>query len=101
MTTIDWTNDAPMRHDRCMNASRSIRIHNPEALHAPTGYSHVAEVRGGTLVYVAGQVGFDREGKLAGDFAAQVEQVFSNLSAALKAAGGSFADVVKLNCYCV
>jgi len=67
------------------------------------GYSHVAEINSGKLVYIAGQIALDREGQLVGkdDFAAQVRQVFTNLGAALESAGGSFADVVKLNCYCV
>jgi enamine deaminase RidA (YjgF/YER057c/UK114 family) len=67
------------------------------------GYSHVGQVSGGTLVYVAGQVALDASGALVGrgDFRAQVEQVFLNLATALKAAGAGFPDVVKLNTYCV
>jgi len=54
------------------------------------------------MVYIAGQVALDQAGQLVGkdDLAAQVEQVFANLSEALKSAGGSFADVVKLNYFC-
>ena len=77
-------------------------MHNPPGLHKPLGYSHVAEVTGGTLVFVAGQVGLDSAGNLvADDFAAQARQVFANLKAALAAAGATFHDVVKLNYYCV
>jgi len=35
------------------------------------------------------------------DFRGQVQQVFANLDEAVKSVGGSFHDVVKLNCYCV
>jgi reactive intermediate/imine deaminase len=75
---------------------------NPPALTKPTGYSHVVETTGAVkTVYVAGQVAYDQSGKLvgAGDMAAQAEQVFRNLDAALKAAGATFADVVKMNTY--
>jgi enamine deaminase RidA (YjgF/YER057c/UK114 family) len=57
----------------------------------------------GKMVYIAGQVALNREGQQVGqdDFSAQVRQVFANLNEALKSAGGSFADVIKLNYYCV
>jgi len=66
------------------------------------GYSQVAEVTGGKLVYIAGQVALDKSGAFIGkdDFPAQVEQVFKNLKAAVEAAGGDFNDVIKLNFYC-
>jgi enamine deaminase RidA (YjgF/YER057c/UK114 family) len=62
----------------------------------------VAEVTGGKLVYIAGQVGLDAAGNLVGedDFAAQARKVFANLKAALAAAGATFHDVIKLNYYC-
>ena len=52
---------------------------------------------------IAGQVAHDTAGNLVGenDFAAQVEQVFKNLDAAVRAAGGTFHDIVKINNYCV
>jgi enamine deaminase RidA (YjgF/YER057c/UK114 family) len=87
-----------------MSDSSQVALFNPETLFVPVaGYSQVAKVRSGKLVYVAGQVPFDRSGKLVGenDFLAQVEQVFLNLKAAVEAAGGSFEDVVKLNYFCV
>jgi enamine deaminase RidA (YjgF/YER057c/UK114 family) len=45
----------------------------------------------------------DARGKLIGeaDFEAQVEQVFHNLKLAVEAAGGTMADIVKLNYYVV
>ena len=83
--------------------SKVARIFNPPALAKPTGYSHVAEVTNAKMIYIAGQVAQDRDGNLVGkdDFSAQVTQIFANLDAALKAAGATFADVVKLNIYCV
>ena len=79
-------------------------LFNPETMFVPTaGYSQVAEIRSGTLAYIAGQVPLDKSGNLVGkdDFLAQAEQVFRNIKAAVEAVGGSFSDVVKLNYYCV
>jgi enamine deaminase RidA (YjgF/YER057c/UK114 family) len=76
---------------------------NPKTLLSPRGYSHIARVNKGTIVYIAGQVSCDASGKLVGegDFEAQVEQVFGNLKLAVEAAGGTMADIVKLNTYLV
>jgi len=69
----------------------------------PAGYSHIAKVSKGTLIYLAGQVSSDASGKLVGEgnFEAQVEQVFGNLKIGVEAAGGTMADIVKLNIYLV
>jgi enamine deaminase RidA (YjgF/YER057c/UK114 family) len=79
------------------------RFLNPPNLYKPPGYSHVVEVVGpGRIVYIAGQLGLDPQGKLVGapgDFRAQVTQAFENLKIALAAVGAGFGDVVKLNNY--
>jgi len=76
---------------------------SPKTLIPPAGYSHIAKVRGGTTLYLAGQVSSDATGKLIGEgnFEAQVEQVFQNIKIAVEAAGGTMADIVKLNIYLV
>ena len=81
----------------------SKEIFSPATLPPPTGYSHVAKVNKGTLVYIAGQVSSDASGKLVGEgnFEAQVEQVYTNVKLALEAAGATMADIVKLNTYLV
>ena len=87
-----------------MPDSPNAILFNPETMFIPTaGYSQVAEIRSGKLVYIAGQVPFDKSGKLVGqeDFLAQAEQVFRNLKSAVEAAGGLFSDIVKLNYFCV
>jgi enamine deaminase RidA (YjgF/YER057c/UK114 family) len=77
------------------------RFINPERLVRPPTYTQVVEVVSpGRTIYISGQLGSDRDGKLAGgDFRAQAEQVYRNLQAALASVGASFADVVKLNSY--
>jgi enamine deaminase RidA (YjgF/YER057c/UK114 family) len=81
----------------------SKEIFSPATLPPPTGYSHVAKVNKGTLVYIAGQVSADASGKVVGEgnFEAQVEQVYKNVKLALEAAGATMADIVKLNTYLV
>jgi enamine deaminase RidA (YjgF/YER057c/UK114 family) len=83
--------------------AKPFRIFNPDSMAKPTaGYSQVAEVTGGKIVYIAGQAALDKSGNLVGkdDFRAQVQQVFENLKAAVEAAGGDFNSVIKLNYYC-
>ena len=76
---------------------------SPKTLIPPAGYSHIAKVNRGTIVYLAGQVSSDASGRLIGEgnFEAQVEQVFRNLKIAVEAAGGTMANIVKLNIYLV
>jgi enamine deaminase RidA (YjgF/YER057c/UK114 family) len=78
-------------------------LSNPATIHKPNGYSHVAEIKSGKLVYIAGQVAMSQDGQLVGkdDLGSQLQQVFANLGEALKSAGASFTDLVKLNYYCV
>jgi enamine deaminase RidA (YjgF/YER057c/UK114 family) len=81
----------------------SKEIFSPATLPPPAGYSHIAKVTKGTLVYIAGQVSSDASGKLIGEgnFEAQVEQVFKNLKLAVDAAGATMSDIVKMNIYLV
>ena len=63
-------------------------------------YSHVVTVSGsGKIVYTAGQLARDIDGNCVGkgDMRAQMEQTFQNLDRCLKAAGATWADVVKTN----
>lgn len=81
----------------------TFKLSSPKSLPPPTGYSQIAEVTKGKIVLIAGQVAHDAEGNLVGenDLAAQMEQVFKNVETAVRAAGGTFKDIVKVNNYCV
>jgi enamine deaminase RidA (YjgF/YER057c/UK114 family) len=78
----------------------NTRFLNPDTLYKPPGYSHVVEVTGpGRTVYIAGQLGLDKDGNLVGapgDFKAQAVQTFENLKLALAAVGADFSHVVKV-----
>jgi len=58
-------------------------------------------VKTNNTVYLSGQIPLDPESMtlVEGDFAVQAHQVFKNLSAVCDAAGGSLADIVKLNIF--
>ena len=74
---------------------------NPPSLTKPAGFSHGFEVRGGRILFLAGQVAFDKDGNVIGkgDIVAQFRQVCENLKAVVEAQGGTLQDVVKLTIY--
>src|ERR1700757_2034471 len=78
----------------------SIQMLNPDGLGKPLGqYSHITRVRASEFLFIAGQVGADREGRASADFDAQCAQVFANLGAALASQGAGFANVVEFTTY--
>src|SRR5262249_54414523 len=81
----------------------TVKLFTPPTLPKRGGYSQVCEVTKGKLILVAGQVPHDVNDKMVGEgsFETQVDQVFKNLDAALKAAGGSMKNLVKIMNYCV
>ncbi len=58
-------------------------------------------VRAGATIYLSGQIPLDPKTMelVAGDRDAQIRRVLDNLSAVAEAAGGTLADVVKLNVF--
>ena len=79
---------------------------NPEELARPSGFSHAVSVTdagaAGRMVFLAGQIGMDRNGKLAGGgVVPQFEQALGNLLTALAAAGGQPEDLVSLTIYLI
>ncbi len=82
-----------------MTRSSAFQLSNPEALYDPSGnaYSHVADVRAGSrLLFIAGQGGEDRDGRLSPLFAEQARQALANLELALASKGAGLAQVCKL-----
>jgi|MudIll2142460700_1097286.scaffolds.fasta_scaffold1492938_1 reactive intermediate/imine deaminase len=75
-------------------------ILNPESVFKPAP-TWSQGVKVGNTVYLAGQTGYDREGKIVGkgDIVAQATQAFENMRNVLKAAGGNLANVVKVTYY--
>jgi enamine deaminase RidA (YjgF/YER057c/UK114 family) len=79
-----------------------IKILNPDSLGKPLGqYSQITRVKASEFLFLAGQVGADRDGKVAADFDAQCAQTFANIGAALQSQGAGFANIVEFTTYLV
>ncbi len=79
-----------------------IQILNPESLGKPLGqYSQLTRVKASEFLFIAGQVGADKNGQVGADFAGQCELVFANIGAALASQGASFANIVAFTTYLV
>ncbi|HEY1473948.1 MAG TPA: RidA family protein [Pseudolabrys sp.] len=80
-----------------------IKILNPDALGTPLGqYSHLTRVKASEFVFIAGQVGVDKDGKVVSeDFDAQCVQTFANIEAALKSVGAGWGNIVQFTTYLV
>lgn len=87
-----------------LRAQSAPHFENPPSLPPARGYSQIVEVPPGyRYIFISGQVPLDSTGVVvgAGHFPTQARQVFQNLDRALRAAGATFADVVKLTFYVV
>lgn len=67
----------------------------------PVSFSNGVKVSGGEMVFVSGQLAFDENMALVGkgDISAQTRQVLENIGKVLRAAGGSFKDVVRVTVF--
>ncbi len=74
---------------------------NPPSLMKPVGFSHGYEIKSGRVLFVAGQVAKDADGKVvgAGDVVAQFQKACENIREVVTAAGGHMSDVAKLTIY--
>jgi enamine deaminase RidA (YjgF/YER057c/UK114 family) len=77
-----------------------MTVLQPPGWPRPKGYANGIAVKGGTAVYIAGQVGWDSECRFAGaGFAAQFRQALANVLAVLNEAGGRPEHLVRLTWY--
>jgi enamine deaminase RidA (YjgF/YER057c/UK114 family) len=77
-----------------------MRILQPAGWKAPSGYANGIAARG-TLVFLAGQVGWDAAQRFpSGDLAAQFEQALGNVLAVLAEAGGRPEHLCRVTAYC-
>ncbi|EPH45702.1 RidA family protein [Streptomyces aurantiacus] len=78
----------------------SLERLNPADLSPATGFSHAVVATGGRLVFLAGQTALDTDGKVSGaTLPEQFERALANLLAALRAAGGTPADLARVTVY--
>jgi len=73
---------------------------NPPGLSPATGFSHAVVATGTRVVFLAGQTALDADGKVTGDtLPDQFRQALTNLLTALRAAGGTPADLARVTVY--
>jgi len=79
----------------------SFKLINPEALGAPSGYSHGVLVDGGgKLLFIAGQIAGDHNQKIVSDeFVEQFDKALANVITVVKAAGGESTNIVRVVVY--
>lgn len=73
---------------------------NPAELSPPAGFSHAVTATGSRLVFLAGQTALDQQGDvIGGTLPEQFAAALTNLLTALRAAGGSPADLARVTVY--
>lgn len=78
----------------------NMRVINPASLAEPTGYNNGILVEGGSLLFVAGQIGWDRERRIiSDDFADQFALALENVLAVVREAGGEATNIASLRIY--
>ena len=79
-----------------------IQILQPPEWARPKGFANGIAVRGGTTVYIAGQVGWIGEQRFVEkSFAGQFRQALANIVAVLAQAGGRPEHLVRLTWYVI
>lgn len=71
---------------------------NPKTLAIPKGYNHGA-LSSGRVLFVAGQIGWDRNEKLADGFAAQFDLAIANILEVVHAAGGNVEHISRFTIF--
>ncbi len=78
-----------------------MKILQPPGWAKPRGFSNGIAVKGGTTVYVAGQVGWSDGTWDAKDFTGQFRQALKNIIAVLAEAGGRPEHIARMTWYVV
>ena len=74
-----------------------MKIINPDALGQPIGYNNGLLFAGGSLLFVAGQIGWDKGRRIVSDdFADQFAQALENVLTVVREAGGSAENIARL-----
>lgn len=79
----------------------TLKFINPETLGPPSGFSNgVLADSGAKLLFIAGQIAWDAEQRIANDdFVEQFDRALANVIAVVEAAGGSAAQIARLTIY--
>lgn len=78
----------------------SFTFINPESLGAPRGYSNGVVTDGGRLLFISGQVGWDRQQRIVSDdVVEQFDLALANVIAVVDEAGGRPDQIARLIIY--
>jgi enamine deaminase RidA (YjgF/YER057c/UK114 family) len=76
------------------------RLLNPKTLPPPRGFNHGVAIKGGTFLFVAGQIGCNEKGILvSGDVVDQFEKALLNILEVVKEAGGTPTSIARFTIY--
>ena len=75
-----------------------MRIINPDTLSSPHGYSHGIETAG-NLLFISGQIGWDKNENVADGFVNQFELALKNVLAIVGEAGGTPRNIMRLTIF--
>jgi len=76
------------------------RLVNPPELGSPVGYSNGVVVESGRLLFVAGQVAWDKDHRIvSADFLRQFERALDNFLAVVQRSGGRAESVAQMRIY--
>ena len=77
-----------------------ISLINPPEAGPHSGFSHGVKVSCGSLLFIAGQVGRDENGRIVSpEFVSQFDRALSNILAVVRHAGGKPENLVRLTLY--
>lgn len=76
---------------------------NPTGSPKPKSYHHAVTTEPGRMIFLSGQVAFDRDRQIVGgnDVVAQTRQAMNNLKSAVETAGGQISDVLQITTHVV
>lgn len=81
-----------------------FKVHNPTTIAQPLlpTYSNGLEAPpNARWLFISGQVGVDKDGKVLPDYAAQCRQIWVNITEILKSANMTVNDIIKMTAYVV
>ena len=72
---------------------------NPVSLPAPSGYNNGMISECGKILFVAGQIGWNKNGRMADSLVTQFDRAIYNILEVVRAAGGEIENIVRFTVY--
>ena len=83
-----------------LSSPMSLKLINPDALGAPSGFSHGVSAPAGQLLFIAGQIAVDKDNQIVSDdIVEQFDRALANVVVVLEAAGGKPEQVTRFVIY--